>query len=253
MSFSTFEFQYQDKKYNFNPLLPLDISLCLQNNTQNPNCYYAENPVFETICADNFIGNVAEGGSCNYQKITFTPHGNGTHTECYGHISADKNAIIPNCLNRFLFFAELISVVPQKINGDEIIFWEQIETKITSSPEAIILRTLPNLSEKKIKNYNQTNPPFLDEKVGTKLAEKNITHLLLDLPSLDKEKDEGKLLCHHNFWQYPNNIRKNATITELIFVPDSIIDGVYLLNLQVPSMAIDAVPSKPILYVLKNI
>ncbi len=247
-----FELQHQNKKYSFNPNLPLDISLILQNNDQNPTCYYAENPVFETIKADNFVGSVAQGGSCNYQKITLTPHGNGTHTECYGHISADKNATIPNCLDTFLFFAELISVIPTKINGDEIIFWEQIESKITSSPEALILRTLPNLSEKKTKNYNQTNPPFLDEKIGTKLAEKNVAHLLLDLPSVDKEQDEGKLLCHHNFWQYPNNIRKNATITELIFVPDFITDDVYLLNLQVPSIQIDAVPSKPILYALKN-
>lgn len=248
MQLSHFEFQYQHKKYTFNPYQPLDISLCIKNNEQNPNCYYAQTPDFQTINADNFVGSVAKGGNCNYQKITITPHGNGTHTECYGHISADQNATMSNCLQNFLFFAELISITPEQKNGDSIIFWEQIANKIQHQPEALIIRTLPNKDDKKTKNYNQTNPTYLDKTIGQQLAEKNIVHLLVDLPSVDRESDEGKLLCHHFFWQFPDNIRKNATITELIFVDNAIEDGIYLLNLQIPSIAIDAVPSKPILY-----
>jgi hypothetical protein len=44
--------------------------------------------------------------------------------------------------------------------------------------------------------------------------------------------------------------RPGATITELAFVPDRIADGAYLLELQVPALTGDAVPSRPLLYAL---
>ena len=75
-------------------------------------------------------------------------------------------------------------------------------------------------------------------------------HLLLDLPSVDREEDAGQLLAHHAFWQYPAQPRREATITELIFVPNEIADGLYLLNIQITSLELDASPSKPVLYAL---
>jgi kynurenine formamidase len=249
---SNFQFEYQQKIYQFNPLLPLDIAWELKKGNQNPKCYYAQNPDFLTIRMGSFVGSVKEGGSCNYQTIFITPHGNGTHTECYGHITGEEEATMTNCLKKFLFFAELISVTPQKIENDHIILWKDIEKQLTTQPQALILRTLPNERKEKLKDYSNTNPPYLEAEIGKKLAEKNILHLLLDLPSVDKEVDGGKLACHHAFWQYPHNTRKEATITELIFVKNQIKDGIYLLNLQVPSIAIDAVPSKPILYALQR-
>ncbi len=40
----------------------------------------------------------------------------------------------------------------------------------------------------------------------------------------------------------------DATITELIFVPNKIRDDDYILNLQIASFENDAAPSKPVLY-----
>ena len=80
--------------------------------------------------------------------------------------------------------------------------------------------------------------------------ENNVQHLLLDLPSVDREEDAGQLLAHHAFWQYPAQPRREATITELIFVPDEVADGLYLLNIQITSLELDASPSKPVLYLL---
>jgi hypothetical protein len=37
----------------------------------------------------------------------------------------------------------------------------------------------------------------------------------------------------------------------MIFLPDSIPDGIYLLNLQIASLETDASPSKPVLYKLQ--
>ena len=80
------------------------------------------------------------------------------------------------------------------------------------------------------------------------MNEIGVEHLLIDMPSIDKEMDEGKLLAHHAFWQYPTNTQTQKTITEFIFVPNEVLDGTYLLNLQIASFENDASPSKPILY-----
>ena len=78
-----------------------------------------------------------------------------------------------------------------------------------------------------------------------------VEHLLIDLPSVDREEDEGKLLAHKAFWQYPDNIRRNATITELFYATPELKDDLYLLNLQIISLDLDVSPSKPTLYKLK--
>ena len=73
-------------------------------------------------------------------------------------------------------------------------------------------------------------------------------HLLIDMPSIDKENDEGKLEAHHAFWNYPNNAQLHKTITEFIYVPNEVYDGTYILNLQIAPFENDASPSKPVLY-----
>jgi kynurenine formamidase len=155
---------------------------------------------------------------------------------------------VHNCLQKFWFFAQLITVLPTQVGEDKTIQLADIEPYITLPTEAVIIRTLPNLPEKCTRQYSETNPPYLAEEVGKFLAMQNVQHLLVDLPSVDREVDEGKLLTHRAFWQYPHQIRTNCTITELIYVPDEIPDGYYMLNLQVPSFQLDAVPSKPVLY-----
>ena len=92
------------------------------------------------------------------------------------------------------------------------------------------------------------------EEAAIYLCEIGIKHLLIDLPSVDKEVDEGKLVSHKAFWNVKNvqkvndDARFDSTITELIFVEDVIKDGSYILNLQIASFENDASPSKPVLY-----
>ena len=96
--------------------------------------------------------------------------------------------------------------------------------------------------------YSHTNPPYLLEEAVEYLKEKGIEHLLIDLPSVDKEKDEGKLLAHNAFWNTKGVIRMQATITEFIYVSNKIKDGTYFLNLMIAPFENDATPSKPTLY-----
>ena len=117
-------------------------------------------------------------------------------------------------------------------------------------PEALVLRTLPNDAAKRQRHYSGTNPTYIEPALAEWLVEYNVQHFLLDLPSVDREEDAGQLLAHHAFWQYPAQPRREATITELIFVPDEVPDGLYLLNIQITSLELDASPSKPVLYQL---
>ena len=80
------------------------------------------------------------------------------------------------------------------------------------------------------------------------LIEMGIEHFMIDLPSVDRESDEGKLLAHKTFWQYPGDSpRKNATITEMIYAPEDVEDGLYLVDIQVLPLAMDASPSNILL------
>ena len=132
---------------------------------------------------------------------------------------------------------------------DFFISEKQLKTALKNKKrDAIVIRTLPNLKDKKSMKYLNTNPPYLLEEAAVYLREKGIKHLLVDLPSVDKEKDGGALLAHNAFWNTAGKIRMNATITEFIYVPNEVEDGEYLLNLMIAPFENDATPSKPILY-----
>ena len=234
---------------------PIDISIPLTNTDENPIAWYIEKPVIEPVIFGDWIGKVAEGkSSTNFNNIFFNPHGHGTHTECLGHITKDFYSINQS-LKQFFFFANLITVQPEKVRDDLVITKEHISTLLNGTkPEAIIIRTLPNQKDKKSRKYSNTNPPYLSEEAAIFIRESGIQHLLIDLPSVDKEHDEGKLLAHRAFWNVKNthnlnfDARLQATITEMIFVPNEIEDGNYILNLQIAPFENDASPSKPILY-----
>ena len=200
----------------------------------------------EIVRENGFLGSVQQGGDVNFRSIWFNPHGHGTHTESCGHIT-EKVFSVNKVLKTFFFRALLISIVPdEQANGDRVIFIPTLPDE--KSIEALIIRTLPNGSIKKTVNYADTNPPFLALEGIKVLNEKNIKHLLLDLPSVDKEKDGGELAFHHAFWEVPHKNRIDRTITELIFVDESIIDGEYILELQMAAFENDASPSRPVLY-----
>jgi len=237
---------------------PIDISIPLSNTDANPIAWYIEKPTIEPVKFGNWIGKVSEGSSTNFNNIFFNPHGHGTHTECLGHITREFFSI-NQCLKQFFFTAELISIEPANMNGDKIITKEKIEKGLSGkTPEAIIIRTLPNSETKKHKNYSKTNPPYLLEEAATFIRESGIKHLLIDLPSVDREEDEGRLLAHKAFWNVKdvNNLNEDArldcTITEMIFVDDNIRDGSYLLNLQMAPFENDASPSKPVLFKIED-
>lgn len=247
--------QHNNKTYNIDLSKPIDISLPIQNNAQNPIAWYLDQPEINPVVMGDFVGSVASGkSSTNFNNILFNPHGHGTHTECLGHITKDFYSI-NQTLKTFFFTAELISVAPELIGNDLVITKNQIEGVLNGkSTEALIIRTLPNATDKKHKNYSNTNPPYLAEEAAIFIREMGVQHLLIDLPSVDKEVDEGKLVSHKAFWNVKNvnevnsDARFHCTITELVFIDSEVADGTYILNLQIASFENDASPSKPVIY-----
>ncbi|MHA7058791.1 cyclase family protein [Aquimarina sp. M1] len=238
---------YKKHPFKINLLEPLDISIPLTANEENVNAWYISPPKIEPVKDGDWTGKVSEGASTNFNNIYFNPHGHGTHTECVGHITKEFYSI-NHVLKQFFFTAALISVTPKKQGADLVITKKKIEEAIQHNPEALIVRTLPNNKEKLNKQYSHTNWPYLSEKAAIFIRKQGIKHLLIDVPSVDKEKDDGKLLAHKAFWNHPKDTRFEATITEMIFVKNNIQDGDYILNLQIAPFENDASPSKPVLY-----
>jgi len=240
---------------------PIDLSIPIKAGPDRSSAWFVNEVKIDPVRTDAFTGSVEEGGSVNFRNISFNPHGNGTHTECLGHITQKVHSV-NQAIKTFFSIAELISIKPEKgfndINyssdDDLIITLEQIKSALNGQiPQALIIRTLPNKTEKCTRKWSFSNWPQLDKNAARWMAENKVQHLLIDLPSVDREMDGGKLLSHHAFWQVPENPRMEATISEMIYVSDQIKDGRYLLELQFAPFENDASPSRPVLYRLELI
>ena len=229
---------------------PIDISIPLRASKDNVNAWYLPPPKIYPAKLKNWTGSVKRGAPVNFNSIEFNPHAHGTHTECLGHIT-EKIYSINSCLKQFLFVSEVITVVPEKSDTDLIISEKQLRYAIGNKKrEAVVIRTLPNTKDKLSRQYANSNPPYLSKAAAIYLKNKGVKHLLIDLPSIDKEKDNGQLLAHKAFWDLNGVPRIEATITELIYVPNTVKDGKYILNLLIAPFQNDASPSKPVLYKL---
>jgi kynurenine formamidase len=209
-----------DKAYEVDLSKPIDISIPLTNSAENPIAWYLDKPEIEPVRMGDWVGKVSAGASTNFNNIKFNPHGHGTHTECLGHITHDFYSV-NQALKRFFFTAELISIKPFEKNGDHIIKKIQLVAAIDNKlTEAVIIRTLPNTPDKLSKNYSKTNPPYLQEEAAQYLRSKGVRHLLIDLPSVDREEDEGRLVSHKAFWNVADikspgeDARYESTITD---------------------------------------
>ena len=248
-------FHIGQTEYTADLTKPLDISIPL--SPDGPRAWYVDRMIIRSVVGDGFVGSVAEGGSVNFRDIMFNPHGHGTHTESYEHV-ADVKRPVGQLLKKYFFSAQVISITPeQRTEADEfsavadlIITAQQLRDKIKGdpTPEALVIRTLPNVDSKLNANYSDSNFCYLKEDALAYLAEIGVQHLLVDLPSVDREHDGGKLAAHKAFWKHGDASRNECTITEFIFIKNETADGVYLLEMQIAPFVNDAAPSRPVLY-----
>jgi kynurenine formamidase len=192
------------------------------------------------------------------------PHGNGTHTECVGHIAKEFYSI-NKCLTEFHFLGNVVTVEPEIVFNSALNVNDNVITRKALSHacaavideikmgKTLIIRTNPNDESKLSFNYSNTNPTYFEKGAIEYINDLGVIHLMVDLPSIDREEDQGALVGHHTFWNYPQNPQIHKTITELIYVPDSIFDGRYMVNIQITSLENDASPSKITLYHIQKI
>ena len=263
----------EGRRWRANTLQAFDLSIPLDFTGPQPAFFGAQRAQAQPLQAGTFIGDVRRGGSVNCARYSLTPHCNGTHTECLGHVTIESRSV-RSLAPAHPIMCVVVSVTPENFEsteersphvsqpGDRLVTRKSLQGATSQLPPfpggALVVRTLPNDLSKLARNHDEgAGPPYLSEQAAEWLVSSNIEHLIVDLPSIDRASDEGRLTAHRIFWGMPSGAtaassatRAHSTITELAFVNDSVPDGVYLLSLQVAPFEADAAPSRPILYPL---
>ncbi len=272
------EFTAGGRRWRADLTAPADLAIVLEFDGAQPSFFVATPASSEPLRIGGFTGSVANGASCNCAVHSLAPHCHGTHTECVGHVTRSPVTVasltpVDPCV------ALVVSVQPEPLGAaaaglpdvhaaaDDLVIHRAALTVAASAwlaaPfTAVVIRTLPNGVDKRHRAYSGSPSPapyFLPEAMQW-LVERRIDSLVVDLPSLDRADDGGRLAAHRVYWGLPPGsddaaqaARGKALVTELAYVPDAVADGLYLLDLQVPAFGADAAPSRPVLYPLQSI
>ncbi len=240
---------WNGRRYTSQAAVASDLGIPLSFDGDGPVAFGAALATSEPLTAPGFSGQVKAGASCNASVLTFAPHGNGTHTESIAHLLS-HGPPVPALLN-FGWFPAWIATVA--LNNDAIEPWELSDALIHAHDHGclgLIVRTRPNNAEKITRRYSTKTPPrWLARRTAEAVASAGIEHLAVDLPSLDR-LDDPELPAHRAFFGLARESgprpRRRCTVTEFIYVPDELHDGLYLLDLQVPRWQLEAVPSRPL-------
>ena len=212
------EISHRGRTFRVDLSKPIDLSLPLHDGEGQMRAWWVDPVRMEPVRNGDIEYAVKSGAPVNFRNIAFNPHGHGTHTESVGHITPE---ILPvgNLLQRYFFVAQLTSIRPlerRHADGrtDLVITLNHFREAIGEQvPEALLLRTLPNDTGKCTRVWTGTNPPYIEAQACTWLRSIGVKHLLLDLPSVDRENDEGHLAAHHAFWDFPKTLDTQRTIT----------------------------------------
>ncbi|MDP6570845.1 MAG: cyclase family protein [Candidatus Marinimicrobia bacterium] len=260
---------HNEHKFTIDSKQSIDISIPYNFNGEQPNFYDVDKGRLSPLKTDEQSWSVAHGASCNVPEISMNIHCTGTHTESVGHLLKNPGNIGSILTDTFIPTL-LVTAEPHKfelynesyhypVQNDEVVISFdsiklQIEKYIDFSPTALIIRTIPNNDNKKSLRFNASPPPFFTNDALQYIAQLGIHHLIVDIPSVDRMSDDGILGNHRIFWgdgknpQCDVNSDSKKTITEMAFIPNSVEDGIYFVNIQIPHFVCDAAPSRPLLF-----
>jgi kynurenine formamidase len=255
-------FEWAGRQLSADLSMPVSIAIPLDFHGPQAVCFDAP-PAFSRP--------LHAGLACNCDLLTLSPHCNGTHTECVGHLTEDRVAV-SDCLPGGLVLALLVTVEPVAAAatpedsdplpapGDLLVTAAALDAAFRSheaaGPRGLILRTTRESSRGPYHRYRGPAPaPYLSRQAAEWLVDHRIDHVVLDLPSADRAEDGGRLTAHRAFFGLAAGSRRardakrpQASITELAWIAAAIPDGHYLLDLQIPAFLSDAAPSRPLLY-----
>ena len=270
---STLNVDFANQRWSVGPEVH-DLSMPLRFGGEQPVFFGVRAAEEQTLRAGTFTGDVRLGGSCNCSTYSLTPHCNGTHTECVGHLT-EQRINVRECCEDAWSVALLVSLPARRADetlettdpppqqGDTVLTRADLEAAAQragiSGYEALVVRTLPNDRGKLKRNYDESPAPYFTAQAMQWIVQQNVRHLVVDLPSVDRANDQGRLTAHRIFWNIPAGetdiseaTRAEATITELAYIDGAVPDGLYLLNLQIAPFAADAAPSRPLLLPMRR-
>lgn len=229
----------------------------------------------------SFVGDVERGGSVNCEQLVLHPHGNGTHTECVGHVLATPRmaggATVLDVTPRGLVPALVVVVKPtvlgqssERYGGkhaadDCVVTRAGLEAALALTAPEVTLQNAALVVRAGLSggDLSGTNPPYFTTDAMDLIVERGVSHLLTDLPSLDREDDGGALSSHRRLWSLApgavhvhdaasgdDTAARRRTVTETCRL-EGVEGGRYLLSLQVAPLESDAAPSRPLLFPLE--
>lgn len=246
---------------NYNQSVRLSVRIDLCNNLIN---IYGGVPASqEPLIYDSHIASVSHGGACNASQIHLVPHCHGTHTECVGHILPEKYHVADIKFEPFIA-ATFIRVTPQRIdatteeynayanNSDYVITRVAIDNALTFF-SADYFQALVIASDAVGWLPEGTSAPYFTYQAMDRIVALGVRHLLVDIPSIDRLHDGGRMDNHRCFWGINENVgikqmRASCSVTEMIRVPQEISEGHYFLSVYLPDISGDALPSMPMLF-----
>ena len=119
------------KEASFSAADFFDISIPISSNKEQVDAFHIPSAEFSPLkigefvgkpflkirIRDNCAGDTRQGGSVNCEIIKFCPHGNGTHTECIGHVTKERISITQLIKKQTNFIPSiLVTVTPEKIS-----------------------------------------------------------------------------------------------------------------------------------------
>ncbi len=250
-----------DKSYQVDLNSGVCLAIPYHYNGAQPNFYNVPKGTAEPFKQDDYVGRVTDHVGCNVMVVQQNIHCTGTHTECAGHISNEPISI-HDILNHVYFIADLISVVPVQFfstqekyhlpikDNEPVITREMVQGKISENSIGLVVRTMPNSRRKIEKKYNSLNTPFFTTEAIEYICETGIKHLVVDIPTIDRTDDGGRLGNHHIFFETEPPYEK--TITEMAFIDNGVPDGRYCMTIEIPPMMLDAAPSRPFIFDIKE-
>lgn len=247
------ELTFNGRRYRSTAAVASDVAIPLAFDGSGPRAFGAEAAAAAPLAVGDFTGRVGTGASCNASVLHVVPHGNGTHTETVAHLAADGPAV-PALLNGGWMPAWLASVDASGGAIEAETLAPALQSARAAGAAALLVRTRPNTAEKLTREYpGDAVPAWFTAAAARAVADAGIEHWLVDLPSLDR-MDDTALPTHRAFFGLPAGSRnarearrRFCTVTEMIYAADELADGLYLLDLQVPRWALEAVPSRPLL------
>lgn len=240
------QLNWQERLYTVDLEKGIDLSSVYGDPSRAYRAWQTEPMRATPVRQGDWVGEVQQGAAINFFNLHLNPHGNGTHTEGFGHISPHRESV-NDALRPFHGMATLVRF-QLEVGPNQVIGLQDWQKRVGHlNTEAVIVHVPQGFP----KDYSGTAAPFFSAELMDQLAQQGLRHFITNLPSVDPEEDGGALAAHKAFWCYPERPRQEAFITELAHIPIDLHEGVYFLNLQTAPLHNDACPSRPVVYRLE--